>query len=59
MRFAPEPTEPEMPGEKWHKETYEESLKAKPKVKPTVVVPDDHTTDDSGWMPEDESGYVN
>jgi len=55
----PDPTMPEIPGEKWHKETYEESLKPKQKPKPTIVVPDD-TRDDSGWVSQDDdTGLAN
>jgi len=51
MQFRTPP--PEMPGEKWHKETYEESLQPKKKAVSTIVVQDDQTQDDlqddSGW----------
>lgn len=54
------PTPPDMPGEKWHRETYEESMKAKkPKAPLTVFAPEDHTRDDSGWIYKDDSGWSN
>jgi len=58
MKMTPDPTQPdrpEMPGQKWHKKTYEESLNTKPRV----TAPDDAIPDDSGWASQDDSGYAN
>ena len=61
MKFAPDPRlpeKPEMPGVPWHDGTYEESLKAKPKVVKTVVAQDDAIRDESGWASQDDSDWA-
>jgi len=54
----PSPNPPEMPGDRWHKETYEESLKPKSKTVACVVMPEDSVRDEKGWADRDDSGWV-
>ena len=57
MRMAPDPMLPEVPGDKWHKEKFEDSLKPKPKAKSSAVVRDDTIPDDTGDDSRDDSGW--
>jgi len=51
---------PDMPGDKWHKETYEESLRPKTQKKGGgIVAPQDSIRDESGWTERDDTGWVN